>query len=99
MAGKIRLFEKTPAGLLVEVAPDQADATRAGRLVSRVSLEIEVLWTADEQARREAEEQEEATRIARGAAEQQAASERKAAALAKLEALGISPAELKDAIG
>jgi hypothetical protein len=99
MAGTIRLFEKTPAGLLVEVAPDQAEATRAGRLLSRVNLEIDVLWTAEEAAERLAEERAAAAARDMKLIEDEAARERKAAALAKLEALGISADELKDAIG
>ena len=56
MAAPIRLFEKTPAGLLVEVDPAEADAARAGRRISAMHLPIEVLWTAEEEAARDAEE-------------------------------------------
>jgi hypothetical protein len=99
MAGQIRLFEKTADGLLVEVAPADADARRLGRLVSRVSLEIDVLWTEAESAERLAEEERTRADRRKMAEEQESRRARKAAAEAKLQALGISPDELKDAIG
>lgn len=77
MAGQIKLFEKI-GGLLVEVPPTEAEAQRASRRVSSVSLVIDVLWTPEEETARDAEEAAyEAQRIA--AAEEEAA---------RLEALG-----------
>lgn len=95
MTGTIRLFEKTTDGLLVEVAPEQAIHRRATGTISRVSLEIDVLWTAEEEAARNAEEQavQEAERSKD--AERRA---RRAAVLAKLQALGLTADELKDAL-
>jgi hypothetical protein len=55
MAGTIKLFEKDERGLLREVAPEEADRLRQGRSFSHVSLVIDVLWTAEEEAEREAE--------------------------------------------
>lgn len=59
MAGKIRLFEKLEDGRLAEVPADRADQAREGRPVSRVMIPIDVLWTdeeiAERDARREAE--------------------------------------------
>jgi hypothetical protein len=54
MAGKIRLFEKLPDGRLAEVAPDEAEARRAGRRTSHVVLPIDILWTDEEDAQAEA---------------------------------------------
>lgn len=52
----IRLFERTADGLLVEVAPSEAKQRYADGTVSRISLEIDVLWTDDEIAARDAED-------------------------------------------
>jgi hypothetical protein len=60
MAGKIRLFEKLPDGRLAEVAPDEAEARRAGRRTSHVVLPIDILWTDEEEAQAEAEQVEQA---------------------------------------
>jgi hypothetical protein len=62
----MRLFEKNVDGLLVEVPWKQVAAKKQGRRVSSVSFVAEVLWTAEEEAVRDAEE----------AAAQLAASER-----------------------
>ena len=56
MAGKIRLFEKTATGLLCEIDPQLAADARHGRRVSRVSLEVDVIWTLAEEAERDADE-------------------------------------------
>jgi hypothetical protein len=55
MGGKVRLFDKTDTGLLVEIEPDKADELRASRRVSHMNIGIDVLWTAKEQAARDAE--------------------------------------------
>jgi hypothetical protein len=91
----IRLFEKTAGGLLVEVAPDRAEAAREGRMVSRVvGVEMDILFTPEEQAAIEAEREEVAQKAdaERRAAEAAAAehAERKAAAYGKLTALGLT---------
>ncbi len=102
MAGQIRLFTKNPRGLLAEVAPEDAEALRASRSCSRVSLVIDVLWTEEEEASRAAE-------IAAAEAARQAEAEAEAARLAaieelrkgtlkKLERLGITPEELASLI-
>jgi hypothetical protein len=98
MAGQIRLFEKID-DLLVEVSPDAADDAREGRRFSSVSIVIDVLWTADEEAARDAEEsaadEAEQERL-RGVA---VAERRKADAQARLRARGIDADDLKDAVG
>jgi hypothetical protein len=94
----MRVFEKAADGLLIEVAPSAADERREGRRVSRLSLEIDVLWTADEEAARDAEEAAEVTKRSRHAEAAAAAEKRRIAAIAKLEALGISADELRDAL-
>jgi hypothetical protein len=98
MAGQIRLFEKID-DLLVEVSPDAADDAREGRRFSSVSIVIDVLWTADEEAARDAEEAaaaEDAQQRLRGL---EMAQERQERARARLQARGISADDLKDAIG
>lgn len=103
MAGQIRLFEKTPDGLLVELPPEQAEAVRRGRMVSRMAFEADVLWTPEEQAAREAEEA--ATLKARETRTRERAAvlaERMAqadAAKAKLEAMGLTVDELRALLG
>ncbi len=92
MAGQIRLFEKID-GLLVEVEPSAADKTRNGRTVSRVSLEIDVLWTTEEEAERAAEEA--ATKQRQISDVTERAKLRKTAE-AKLSALGLTPEELRE---
>lgn len=99
MAGQVRLFEKTSDGLLVEVAPADAERVREGRAISHVNLSIDILWTAEEEATRAAEEAEaanqakaaEEARVA--AAADQAA--RRLAAEAKLGELGLTPDDLQ----
>lgn len=49
MAGHIRLFEKAGDGLLVEVHPDKAADARAERRCSRVAVEVDILWTPEEE--------------------------------------------------
>lgn len=99
MAGTIRLFEKNVFGNLLEVPPEEADARRAGRSVSRVHLAIDVLWTAEEEAARQAaEEAYKAAELAHQA-ERQAIAERKAAerssAIDKLAQLGLTADEIE----
>lgn len=89
MAGEIRLFEKM-RGLLVEVATEKANALRASHRVSRLIVEIDVLWTAEEEAARDAEEAAAKEAEGQRAADEAAQSERRTAALAKLSALGLS---------
>ncbi len=98
MAGAVRLFEKID-GLLVQVAPEQASAAREGRTVSRMVAEIDVLWTADEEAEREVEQR---NAIQRAEAQRKAAeaataerAERRAAAEAKLTGLGLTMEDLE----
>ena len=49
MAASVRLFEKTAAGLLIEIDPAEADKRREGRRVSAVNLVVHVLFTDDEE--------------------------------------------------
>jgi hypothetical protein len=98
MAGAIRLFEKDANGLLHEVDPDEADARRMAGTTSRVSLQIDVLWTAEELAQRA---QDEAAALAARQqaieARQQVEAEKAAArqkAEVKLAALGLTPDEV-----
>ena len=56
MASEIPLFERDENGLLHQVPPASAEATRAGRRVSTVQTVVAVLWTAAEEAARHAEE-------------------------------------------
>ncbi len=55
MAGQVGLFEKDERGLLHQVPPEDAEERRRGRLVSHVNVGIDVLWTAEEEAQRQAE--------------------------------------------
>jgi aminopeptidase N len=98
MAGQIRLFEKV-GGLLVEVSPDAADDAREGRRFSSVSIVIDVLWTADEEAARDAEEAAAAEDVQQRLRGIEMAQERQERARARLQARGISADDLKDAIG
>jgi len=84
MAGAIRLFEKTAAGLLVEVDPAQADARRAAGTVSHMNVSIDVLWTAAEIAEREAQEARHAQTQQAANAEREAHVQRRAAILGRL---------------
>ena len=95
MAGQIRLFEKTDTGLLVEVDPTSADKRRDGRRVSRAELSVDVLWTAEEDAARDAEEAAAAEAKVADAAATQARAEARAVAVAKLQQLGISEDDIK----
>lgn len=89
----VRLFEKTAAGLLVEIDPALAEAARAGRRVNRVvNAEYDVLFTAVEEAARDAEDAAFAAAAQQRDAE---AAERRAAVEAKLKVLDISPEDLK----
>lgn len=65
MTKDIRLFEKQPDGRLCEVDRDVQGARR----VSRVALQIDVMWTAEEEAERDAEEKAEAEAREKAAAE------------------------------
>jgi hypothetical protein len=102
MAGTIRLFEKTADGLLIEVAPDKAEARRTGRRVSSVNLTIDVLWTAEEEAVRDGEEtadQERRRQIAqKSAADAAERANQRAKVVSKLEALGITADDIKVAL-
>lgn len=79
MAGRIRLFEKDTHGLLHEVPPAAADAARAGRRCSHVVLGVDVLWTAEEEAARDAEEAEARREQEEAAARERAEREREEA--------------------
>ena len=96
MAGKIRIFEKTASGLLTEVDPASIDK---GRMISRVHITIDVLWTAEEEAQRKAEEAAFlAERDAQIKAQQEADRKRSVtrdAATAKLRKLGLSVEEIE----
>lgn len=94
----MRLFEKTPDGLLVEVPPDEAEARREGRRVSQVVLTCLVLWTADEEAARDVDEAEVADDERERLRGIEMAERRQEQAIARLEARGISAEDLKDAI-
>ncbi len=91
----IRLFEKTSAGLLLEIDPERAADAKAGRRVSRVTgAEYDVLWTEEEEAARDAEEAEQRIRKEAAHASQVETDKRRAAATAKLLALGLTPEDL-----
>jgi hypothetical protein len=98
VAGTIRLFEKDANGLLHEVDPSEAEARRMDGTTSRVSLQVDVLWTAEELEQRD--QQAAAALAARQQAteaRQQAEAEKAAArqkAEAKLAALGLTPDEV-----
>jgi len=94
-----RLFEKTLSGLLVEIDPAQSDDARKNRRVSHMNISIDVLWTADEEAERDAEEA--AVKLAeQEAAETKAkADSHRSSGLAKLSAIGLSDAEIAALIG
>lgn len=89
-----RLFDVGRDGLLREVS----QASRAKRRHSAVNMTIDILLTPAEETARDAEEAADAARR-QALAEASAASEkRREAARAKLEALGISADDLKDAL-
>lgn len=89
MAGLIRLFEKDERGLLHEVAPEDAEQRRHGRLVSHMNIGIDVLWTVDEETARGAEEQADVARDP--LVEQERAAK---AATDKLRGLGLTADEI-----
>ena len=103
MAGQIRLFEKDADGRLHEVAPGNAENLRQGRRVSHTNISIDVLWTAEEEAARAAEETESASR-AKAAEEAQAKAAAHQAAIrviaeTKLKQFGMTPEEMQALIG
>ena len=59
---------------------------------------MDVLFTPEEEAARDAEEARAAQEREQRAKDENAARERRAAAVAKLEALGISAEDLRDAL-
>lgn len=86
-----RLFEKTAEGLLVEVHPERAEEERKGRRFTRlVACEVDVLFTAEEEAAFDAEEVAQAEQEQRAEAEGVEADTRRAIAIAKLAALGLT---------
>lgn len=89
MASKIRLFEKDAAGMLREVERDR----RGERPVSRVVLEIEVLWTDEEMAERAQDEAAHQARKAETRAAEAALQERRKAIAGRL---GLSMTELEE---
>lgn len=94
MAGQIRLFEKTAAGLLVEVDPAEAAALRAARRFTHMSISADVLLTSEEEAARRAEEAEaEAEMLTKLAAKEKRTEDRDKAE-AKLTRLGLSAEEI-----
>lgn len=78
--------------MLIEVDPSMRDTRRA----SRVNLDVDVLWTAEEEAERNAEEE-----ASSRAAEEQLLREQDAEAVAreKIERLGITQADLRALLG
>lgn len=56
MAGTIRLFEFNSKGLLVQIDPAKVEEAKKGRRFTSVSLPIEVLFTKEQEAERDAEE-------------------------------------------
>jgi hypothetical protein len=80
-----KLFEKDAAGLLHEVPADQADALRATRRITHLVIgAIDVLFTPEEEAARDAEVQaDQEAETARAAARAELKTRRQAA-LAKL---------------
>lgn len=90
-----RIFDKTPDGLLIETSED----ARKGRRFSTVNTAIDILWTAEEEAARDAEEKaaEEARAADVEIARQKAAA--RDVALSKLQQLGISQEDLAALMG
>lgn len=87
-----KLFERDSSGLLHEVPADQADALRATRRITHLVIgAIDVLFTPEEEAARDAEEQEVQRAEAVRAAAQAEMKTRRQAALAKL---GLTDEEL-----
>lgn len=83
-----KLFEKTPGGLLVEVG----QAARATRRFSTVVITIDILFTAEEEAARDAEEDQAAITTDRV---RQDVGQRLQAAQAKLDKLGLTRHDLR----
>jgi DNA-directed RNA polymerase specialized sigma24 family protein len=93
------LFAKNADGMLHQVPPELEEASRAGRRFRHVVLSgIDVLFTAEEEAQRDAEEE-----AARLAAEEHELALREEAkkiqqareqAFRKLEKLGLSPDDI-----
>lgn len=88
-----KLFEKDANGLLHEVPTDQADALRASRRFTHCVTAIEILFTAEEEAARDADEQA-AQQAAEAAAEEREARTSRRQAVARR--LGLSADDLKD---
>ncbi len=94
MAGKVRLFDKI-GGLLMEVNPDLVDEARKGRRASRTLMEVDILWTPEEEAQRDAEEAEAAAEKVKAAEAARGRQAARQASLAKLQALGLSEDDIK----
>lgn len=94
MAGQIRLFEKNADGSLVEVPAKDAEAARVARRFSHTNLAADILFTAEEEAARDAEEA--AIVAAQNATEQEQAdvAANKQAAIQKLGKLGLTSDEI-----
>jgi hypothetical protein len=88
-----KLFEKDENGLLHEVPADQADALRATRRFTHSATTIEILFTEEEEAARNAEEQA-AQQAADAAVAERAASASRRQAVAMR--LGLSEDDMKD---
>ncbi len=90
----VKVFEKVD-GLLIEVDPAKADEARKGRRWARmVVCEMDVLFTAEEEAERDAME-------AAAAADNEAAEAReanRAEVFSQLAKLGIDPEKLRSAL-
>jgi flagellar biosynthesis/type III secretory pathway protein FliH len=103
MAGQIRVFEKDANGLLHQVHPKSADAVRAGRRHSSMSVVVDVLFTPEEEAAREAEEAAAEKAMQQAAADAAQAKAARDAALAsartKFAASGLTEAEIDAIIG
>ena len=95
MAGQIRLFEKTDTGLLIQVNPSEADEKRSGRKVSLVHIPIEVLWTADEEAKSAREEVQLRTEAQEDIQSQQKVDNDIQSARDKLSSMGFIEDEIK----
>ncbi len=92
----IRLFEKTAGDLLVEVDPAQADKHRTeGRTVSHMNITIDVLWTAEEEAVRQADGQIVASEDALVEQNRAAKQAIRTSAASKLRALGLTDEEIE----
>lgn len=103
MTGSVPLFEKDAHGLLHQVSPEMADEARQGRRCSQVCLAIDVLWTQQEEAARNAEEAEAARLAAEQAAAQAQLADVKANKVrqveTKLSKLGLTVEDLRNLMG